>query len=131
MGSTCLIAEADPFIVRLLQRFAEEGGLQSVHAQVGQDALEMARRVKPAVIILEPELPGKMRGWDVVRILRQDDETCAIPVISCSWLEESEVCALLGEVQGNLQKPELHYEDFLEALWQAGIDTRCPDDSTG
>ena len=125
MTRYCLIAETDPFIARLLQRFAEEGGLQPIHARVGQDDLELIHHTHPVVIILEPELPGKIRGWDIVRALRSDAEACTIPLISCSWLQEIEVAALVGEVQGNLQKPDLHYEDFVEILKRAGIDIGC------
>jgi CheY-like chemotaxis protein len=131
MGRTCLIAEPDPFIARLLERFVEEGGLRAVHARVGQDILELVHQAHPSVIILEPELPGRIRGWDIVRALRLDDETCAIPIISCSWLKDGEVAALVGQVQGNLKKPELHYEDFVEALMRAGIDIGSGDGMAG
>ena len=50
---TCVIGEADPFIARLLKRFAAESGLQTVVARVGQDVVELARQVKPAVVIVE------------------------------------------------------------------------------
>jgi CheY-like chemotaxis protein len=126
MTRMCMIAESDPFIARLLQRFAEQGGLQAVQAQVGQDVLELVRQVRPLLIIMEPELPGKMRGWDVIRMLRQDRETCTTPVITCSWLSAPQVSALAGEVQGYLQKPELHYEDFVDVLKQAGIEVEAP-----
>jgi CheY-like chemotaxis protein len=125
MGRICLIAEADPFIARLLQRFAEESGLQARHARVGQDVLEMIHQFQPVVIILDPELPGKIRGWDIAHALRTEAGWSTIPLISCSWLPEIEVSALVGVVQGNLQKPDLHYEHFLEALKNAGVDVGC------
>ncbi len=121
MKRLCIIAEANPFITRLLQRFAEKKGLDIINVQVGQDVLEIARREKPIVIILDPELPGKMRGWDVVRQLRKDVETHAIPIITCSWMDESAVKELTGELNGNLLKPEIHYEDFVSALKRAGV----------
>jgi DNA-binding response OmpR family regulator len=125
MVKTCLIAEADPFIARLLERFAEESGLQPLHARVGQDALELIRNTHPTVIILEPELPGKIRGWDIVHALKADAENYAIPLIACSWLQENEIQTLIGEVQGSLKKPDLHYENFVAALKSAGIEIGC------
>jgi two-component system cell cycle response regulator DivK len=122
MIHTCVIADADPFIAHLLQRFAEQSGLRAIHTQVGQDVLDLARQSRPDVIIVEPELPGKLRGWEIVRTLRMDQDTCAIPIITCSWMEDAEVLALVGEVQSNLRKPNLHYEDFLRALAQAGVE---------
>jgi len=121
MKRLCIIAEANPFMTRLLQYFAEKKGLDIINVQVGQDVLEVARRENTAVIILDPELPGKMRGWDVVRQLRNDAETSTIPIIACSWMEESALRKMTGEFDGNLLKPEIHYEDFVSALNQAGV----------
>jgi CheY-like chemotaxis protein len=118
---TCVIGEADPFLARLLRRFAEKSGLQVVTTQQGQNLVDMVRQSQPEVIVLEAELPGQMRGWEAVRALRADEATCHIPVIICSWLEEAAARALVGEMSGYLQKPELHYEDFVAALKQAGL----------
>ena len=71
---------------------------------------------------MEAELPGTMRGWEAVRALRADRETCNIPVIICSWLQEADVRCTGGEVAGHLQKPELLYEDFEAALRKAGVE---------
>ena len=65
--------------------------------------MELTRQVKPVVIIMEAELPGTIRGWEAVRALRADREICNIPVIICSWLQEANVDALVGEVAGHLQ----------------------------
>jgi len=121
MPKTCVIGETDPFIARLLRRFAEESGLHAVRAQVGQDVLELARQVRPEVVILEAELPGEMRGWEAVQALRADQDLCKIPVIVCSWLQEAEARRLVGDSPGYLQKPELHYDDFVKALRQVGV----------
>ena len=121
MPKTCVIGEADPFIARLLRRFAEESGLHAVRAQVGQDVLELARQVQPEVVILEAELPGEIRGWEAVQALGADRELCRIPIIVCSWLREAEARRLVGDKPGYLQKPELHYDDFVKALKQAGV----------
>jgi len=122
MTRMCVIGEADPFIARLLKRFAAGSGRQTVVAPVGQDVVELTRHVKPAVVIVEAELPGTMRGWEAVRALRADREICNIPVIICSWLQEADVHALVDEVTGHLQKPELLYEDFEAALREAGVE---------
>ncbi len=121
MPKTCIIGESDPFIARLLRRFAEESGLRTVRTQVGQDVVNLARRVRPEVIILEAELPGEVRGWEAVHAMRDDQELCHIPVIICSWLQESEARRLVGEMPAYLQKPELHYDDFVLALRKAGV----------
>jgi CheY-like chemotaxis protein len=122
MARVCVIGEADPFVAQLLKRFAEESGLQTLRAQVGQDLLEVVRQIRPRVIILEPELPGTLRGWEAAQALLTDEAVRAIPVVACSWLKEAEARALIGQLAGYLQKPELHYEDFVAALQAAGVE---------
>jgi len=121
MARTCVIAEADPFIARLLERFAEESRLESVRARVGQEILDLARCLQPQVIIVDAELPGEMRGWEAVRELRAHHETCDIAVVSCSWLSKDDAVGLIGPIAGHLQKPDLHYSDFVTALNTAGV----------
>jgi DNA-binding response OmpR family regulator len=121
MAQTCVIGEADPFIGRLLRRFAEKSGLEAIGVQLGQEMLELINQTKPAVIVFDPELPGLMRGWEAIRAIRANSTMDDVPVIVCSWLKEAEARALVGEISGYLQKPELHYEDFAMALKQAGV----------
>ncbi len=122
MTPTCLIAEADLFIVRLLRRFAAETGMEALQARTGQETIDLARQARPDVIILEPELPGKLRGWEVYQRLQEDEQTAGIPVIACSWLPADEARARLGEPGPVLCKPELYYEDFVLALQEAGVE---------
>jgi CheY-like chemotaxis protein len=122
MPKICLIAEADPFITRLLRRFASESGMHSVQARSGQELVELARRLLPEVILLEPELPGKLRGWEAYRCLKEDPRTARIPVVACSWLTRAELTALVGELKSSIHKPEVHYEDFTAALRLAGVE---------
>jgi DNA-binding response OmpR family regulator len=122
MARVCVIGEADPFVAQLLQRFAEESGLQSLRAQVGQDLLGLVRQAKPSVIILEPELPGTLRGWEAAQALLADEALGVIPLVACSWLKEADARGLIGGLAGHLQKPELHYEDFVAVLQAAGVE---------
>ncbi len=123
MALTCLIAEADPFIANLLLRFAEESGLAGVRAKTGQEILPLVEQARPAVLILEPELPGDLRGWEAALALRAQPEGGALAVISCSWLPPAEVSRLIGSVAWHLQKPDLYYSDFVRALAAAGVPT--------
>lgn len=119
----CLIAEADPFIASLLVRFAEGSGLECARARAGEDVIELARRINPAVIIIDAELPGDISGWEIMRTLKLDEATCRIALISCSWLSEPEVRDLVGTVVGHLQKPDFPYSDFERAVQAAGVIT--------
>ena len=81
----------------------------------------MGHQMNPKVIIVELELPGEIRGWDVVRALKGNDKTCRRPVITCSWPQDAEVFATVGEVHGMLHKPDLHFDDLENVLKNAGV----------
>jgi CheY-like chemotaxis protein len=121
MKPLCVIIEANPFIALLLQRYAENFGLDVITVQVGEDAFEVVSQKMPAVIVIDPEMPGKMRGWDIIRLLSSEPQTCQIPVIACTCLDQAELREKTGAVSGRLEKPEIHYQDFVSALRQAGI----------
>jgi CheY-like chemotaxis protein len=119
----CIIGESDQFLARLLQRFAEKSGLRVQTASTGEELLDLLQNSNPALIILEPELPGKTRGWEANRAIRANSETSAIPLIACAWLDKEDALAFTGPVSAYLKKPDLHYEDFTEALSLAGVQT--------
>jgi CheY-like chemotaxis protein len=122
MPPQCLIADDDQFITLLLKRFAIELGFQVVTARVGQDVIRRVQKHPPQVIILDPDLPGgNVRGWDVLQNLKQNEKTTAIPIIVCSWSSDITEFDRFGGVQGFLQKPEIHFEDFLNVVKTAGI----------
>jgi len=121
MNKTCLIGESDPFIAQLLRRFSEKSGLDLVEARVGQDVLRLAREQSPELIIIEPELPGEVRGWEAIQAMRAEPGLRSTPVITCSWLHAADAAALVGTADGHLQKPELHYRDFLAVVRAIGV----------
>ncbi len=119
--SRCLIAESDRFIAILLLRYAEGSGLLCERAREGTDVVALARRINPDVIILDAEFPGSKVGWETMRDLKVDDITRNMAIISCSWLSQSEVRSLAGDLTGHLQKPNISYTDFEKAMAAAGI----------
>jgi two-component system cell cycle response regulator DivK len=50
-------------------------------ASTATDAIEIARRVKPQIVLMDLSMPG-VDGWDATRILKADPETRDIPVIA-------------------------------------------------
>ena len=55
----------------------------------GSNCLEMAKRLKPDLILLDVLMP-KMSGFDVIRSLKTDDETKEIPIIYVTGLTNPE-----------------------------------------
>ena len=71
------------------------------------------------MIFLDLMLP-EMSGWEILRDLQADSATRDIPVILCSGLNEVEE-GLEAGAAACLRKP-VYYQDFLDALRQAGIE---------
>ena len=67
--------------IRLLCRVNLEAAGMVVHeAEDGLTGLEVARRERPDVILLDVMMPG-MDGWDVFGELLEDERTTNIPVV--------------------------------------------------
>ena len=64
-----LIVEDDKKTASLVALYLEREGFQTVLASDGPQALELAKRHKPAFVILDLMLP-KLDGWEVCRQLR-------------------------------------------------------------
>jgi HAMP domain-containing protein/CheY-like chemotaxis protein/putative methionine-R-sulfoxide reductase with GAF domain len=82
-----LIVEDDPHYARVLLGLARASGLKGVVTQRGQQALVMARQLRPTAITLDVFLPD-MLGWTVLNNLKLDAATRHIPVQMISVEEE-------------------------------------------
>ena len=78
--ATILIAEDDHAISDLVAYNLERAGHTPLAAYDGLTALEVARRDRPELILLDQMMPG-MDGHGVLRELRRDSRTQNIPVI--------------------------------------------------
>jgi two-component system alkaline phosphatase synthesis response regulator PhoP len=75
-----LVADDEKDIVELVAYNLEREGFALMKAHDGRRALEMVRKEKPDLVILDlmmPEIPG----MDVCRMIRGHAETAAIPII--------------------------------------------------
>ncbi len=127
-GRTCIVAEADPFLSRLLFQFVEKSRFRIERVQTGESLLSLLDHSSPALVILDPELPGKIRGWEAFQLARKKNSAGQVPIIVCTWLEEDEAQLLLGEACVYLHKPDLHYLDFAASLIKAGVQN-LPDEA--
>jgi CheY-like chemotaxis protein len=62
---------------------AQRPGLQLQLASLPETGLEMARRTRPSLVLLDIQLPG-IDGFEVQRRLRRDPATSGIPVVAVS-----------------------------------------------
>jgi DNA-binding response OmpR family regulator len=64
----------------------EDEGFEVLHAEDGEEALNLAMSLQPHAILLDQLMP-KMNGRQVFSALRQDDATKGIPVFILSGMQ--------------------------------------------
>ncbi len=75
-----LIVEDDPDISELIQFNLEKAGYQTVRAEDGEQALRLAQKHTPDLILLDLLLPG-LNGLEVCRRLKRDPAMQHIPIM--------------------------------------------------
>src|SRR5512139_3016833 len=72
--------EDEPEIIDLIRLILGRKGFDLTGATGGLEGLELIRRIKPDLVLLDLMMPD-MDGWEVYQQLRSDDELKHIPVI--------------------------------------------------
>lgn len=75
-----LIVEDEADILQLLKYTAETAGFEVATAQDGYEALSLARKQLPGLILLDLMIPG-LDGFEVCKELKRSNETKHIPII--------------------------------------------------
>ena len=78
---TILLVEDHKEIWDFLSRRLKRRGYEVVVAEDGQQGLDKARSAKPALVLLDMNLPV-MDGWTVAQTLKGDEATKHIPIIA-------------------------------------------------
>jgi PAS domain S-box-containing protein len=86
-GSLVLVIDDDPKVHELMHRFVGTEGFQICSALSGEQGLKLARELRPAVITLDTLMPG-LDGWEVLKRLKAEDRTAAIPVIMLTVVDD-------------------------------------------
>jgi DNA-binding response OmpR family regulator len=75
-----LAADDDDDILELVCLTLEQAGHTMIRASDGDEALELARRHKPDVCVLDVVMPSRS-GIEVLEALRDDEEAGEIPIL--------------------------------------------------
>ncbi len=94
-GNRILVTEDDNAIVKLMKGYLQEAGYKVDVAYDGEQALVMAKSLKPNIITLNLSIPKK-NGWMVLKSLQADPDTRDIPVIIISSIEEGKEALKFG-----------------------------------
>jgi signal transduction histidine kinase/DNA-binding response OmpR family regulator len=90
-----LVVEDDANAYDLIAAALGSAGYLSIRARHGEEAMKIARESRPAAVTLDLVLPG-VDGWEVLKRLKNDSETCAIPVVIISMVDNRDLGLALG-----------------------------------
>jgi DNA-binding response OmpR family regulator len=99
-----LVADDDLEILALVARHLSALPAEIVEASDGEEALRLARREKPALVVLDVMMPG-MSGWEVCRAIREDESLGNTGVIMLTGI---------GERLNEMTSPLYGADDFLD-----------------
>lgn len=84
-----LVVEDDKFLRDLIQQKLQKEGFQTLAAVDGEEGVKIAQEKHPQLVLLDLILPGA-DGFEVLRQLKANQSTSAIPVIVLSNLGQKE-----------------------------------------
>ena len=112
------ILEDDPQARLLLRRILQTRGEYRIfEAEDGLSGLEMVRRERPDIILLDLMMPG-MDGFEVLDALKSDEQMSDVPVvvISAKELTAAERKRLSSQTDMLMQKGDFTDEELLEEI---------------
>jgi two-component system cell cycle response regulator DivK len=116
MAKTVLIVEDNELNMKLFHDLLEAGGYKVVETRNGLEAMELARRHKPDLILMDIQLP-EISGLDVTRWIKEDAELKSIPVIAVTAfaMKGDEERIRQGGCEAYMSKP-ISVGKFLETV---------------
>jgi DNA-binding response OmpR family regulator len=104
--ASILVVDDDPEIVTMLNTRLTKRGYKVVTAGDGNRAIELAKRERPDLVLLDVMMPGKS-GWEVARALKQDPVTQNVKIVMVSAIGEktNEITAPIYGADAHVDKP--------------------------
>ncbi|MBZ5650567.1 MAG: response regulator [Acidobacteriia bacterium] len=96
MKITVLLVEDSKLQKLVNERILHKAGYTVLNAADGQEAVRLARKAIPDIILLDMMLP-KLGGREVIQALRADASTARIPVLVFSGLSQANEAKLTEE----------------------------------
>ncbi|MDQ3516089.1 MAG: response regulator [Gemmatimonadota bacterium] len=115
-----LVVDDDPTMVQLMAAHIEGVATEVVHAYGGVEAIQIARRELPDLILLDLMMPD-VTGFDVVEALQGDPDTAAIPilVVTAKHITRADHDQLNGYVAAIMEKGDFDRNRFTAEVRRA------------
>ena len=118
-GELILIVEDNDKNRKLVRDALQFKGYRTIEAETGEDGVRLAREQRPALVLMDIQLPG-IDGIETLRRLRADPVTAAIPVVAvtASAMTQDRQKILAAGFDGYQSKP-ISVRPFLAAVREA------------
>ena len=116
MAKTVLIVEDNDLNMKLFRDLLEAHGFQTVQTRNGLEAMDLARKHRPDLILMDIQLP-EVSGLEVTKWIKEDDELKMIPVVAVTAfaMKGDEERIRQGGCEAYLSKP-ISIGKFLETV---------------
>ena len=130
-GNTVLLIENDPLTLAALKNALQSKGYRVLRSNTGENGIEMARRDRPDLIVLDLMMSG-VNGFDVADRLQDDDATANVPILVLTAMElsTSNRARLAGKVWQIAEKGSLSTQNFI-ILVETAIGSKVKPSITG
>jgi two-component system cell cycle response regulator DivK len=117
-SSTILIVEDNELNMKLFHDLLEAHGYKTLQTRNGIDAIALARKHRPDLIVMDLQLP-EVSGLDVTKWLKEDDSLRHIPIVAVTAfaMKGDEERIREGGCEAYVSKP-ISVSRFLETIRQ-------------
>jgi len=111
--ATVLMIDDSADAIALFERYLRGTDVEIVGVPDGEKGVELARTLKPQMIILDVMMPSQ-DGWQVLQSLRANSSLASTPIVVCSVLDQPDLALTMG-ADDLIQKP-VSQQAFLQIL---------------
>jgi len=117
---TVLVVDDDPKAVQLISAYLDPAGYRVLPAFGGQEGIDVARRQRVDLIVLDLMMP-EVNGFDVVEALKRDAATAKIPIliVTAKQITTEDRTRLNGAVQKVIEKSDFNHGRFIGEVRRA------------
>jgi two-component system cell cycle response regulator DivK len=116
MAKTVLVVEDNELNMKLFHDLLEANGYETIQTRNGLEAIDLARRYRPDLILMDIQLP-EVSGLEVTKWIKEDDDLRSIPVIAVTAfaMKGDEERIRQGGCEAYLSKP-ISVTKFIETV---------------
>jgi len=116
MPKQVMIVEDNELNMKLFRDLIEASGYTTIQTRNGMEALDLARKHRPDLILMDIQLP-EVSGLEVTKWLKEDDDLAHIPVVAVTAfaMKGDEERIREGGCEAYISKP-ISVAHFLETI---------------